>query len=156
MLGPESQELGPKVLGGEHVKGGEGLVHQECIGLDHQRTGESHPLTHTPRELLGEGGLEAIESDTVDGGFGSLFTLSGADALGLQPELDVLGHRQPGEQGEALKDHGHPWIRSVEWHAPVGHHPRGGGNEPGDAAQQRALARTRASEKGHDLTLVKG
>ena len=32
----------------------------------------------------------------------------------LEPELDVLAHRQPGQQGEALEHHRHPGVGAVE------------------------------------------
>ena len=60
------EQLGAEVLGGQHVKGGEGLVHQQGVRLHHERPGESDALPHPAGELLGIGGLEAVEPDPVD------------------------------------------------------------------------------------------
>ncbi len=60
---PEPQQLGPQVLRGEHVEGGEGLVHEQRVGFDDQRAGEADPLAHPARELLGVGRLEAVQAD---------------------------------------------------------------------------------------------
>ena len=71
----------------------------------------------------------------------------------LEPELDVLAHRQPRQQGEALEHHGHAGVGAVEGLTPVADLARGGRDQPGDAAQQRALPRAGAAEQGHDLPL---
>ena len=63
---PQLQQLGAQVLGGEHVERGERFVHQQHVRFEHQRAGEADSLAHAARELLGIGGLEAVEADEVD------------------------------------------------------------------------------------------
>ena len=43
---PQLQQLAAQVLGGEHVEGGERLVHEQHFRLHHQRAGESDALLH--------------------------------------------------------------------------------------------------------------
>ena len=66
LLLPKPQELGAQVLRGEDVECRERLVHQEGVGFDDQGAGETHPLAHPAGELLGVGGLEAVQADAVD------------------------------------------------------------------------------------------
>ncbi len=64
---PELEEFGAEVLGGENVEGAEGLVHEENFGLDHESAGEADALAHAAGELLGVGGLKAVEADGCRG-----------------------------------------------------------------------------------------
>ena len=144
---PEPQQLGPQVLRGEHVEGGEGLVHEQRVGLDDERAGEADPLTHPARELLGVGRLEPVQADRVDGALGADVALLGLDTERLEPDLDVLLHGQPRQQGETLEDHGDAGVGAVEQLAPVLDLAAGGGDQPRDAAQQRALAGSTAAQR---------
>ena len=149
--GPEPEQFGAEVLGGQHVKGGEGLVHQQGVGLDYERPGESDALLHPAGELLGIGRFEAVEPDPVDFLGRSVLALGGRHALGLQADLDVLQHRQPGQQREGLEDHGDARVGAGDWFAAVEDLPRGRRDQAGDAPQQGALARPGPAEQGHDL-----
>ena len=66
LVGPELEEFGAEVFGGEDVEGGEGLVHEEDFGLDDEGAGEADALAHAAGEFFGEGGLEAVEADGVE------------------------------------------------------------------------------------------
>ena len=103
------------------------------------RPGESHPLPHPARQLLRVGGLETVEADGVDGPLGPLPPLTALDPERLQPEFDVLEHRQPGQKGEALKDHGYAGVGTVERVTPVLDFAGGRCDQSGDATQQCAL-----------------
>ena len=150
---PQPQQLGTQVAGGEDVEGREGLVHQQCIGLDHQGAGEAHPLAHPTGQLLGVGRLEAVETDGVDRSLGAGPPLPGRHPERLQAQLDVLAHGEPGQQGEALEHHGHARVCAVERLAPVADLPLRRGDQAGDATEQRALSRARSTEQRDDLAL---
>ena len=66
LVGPQLQQFAAQVLGGEHVERGEGLVHEEDFGLDDQGAGKADALLHAAGELLGIGGLKAVEADRVE------------------------------------------------------------------------------------------
>ena len=66
MAFPEPGQLAAQVGRGEHVQGGERLVHQQRVGLDGQRPGETNPLPHAAGQFLGVGGLEPVQADQVD------------------------------------------------------------------------------------------
>ena len=63
---PEIADFAAEILGGEHVKRAERLVHEENLGLDHKRAREADPLLHAAGQFLGIGGLESVEPDQVD------------------------------------------------------------------------------------------
>ena len=94
-LAPEVDQVGPECLGGQHVERGERLVHQQEVGVDDQRPGQADALAHAARKLLRIRALVAAEPDQVDRRLGPLGPLDLADALRLEPELNVLVHRQP-------------------------------------------------------------
>ena len=62
-------------------------------------------LAHAAGEFLGIGTFKAIETDEVDGRQRALLALVGSDALGFEPDLDVLQDGEPREQGKALEHH---------------------------------------------------
>jgi hypothetical protein len=66
LLLPEFEQLGAKILRGEDVEGGEGLVHEEDFGLDYEGACESDALAHAAGEFLGVRGLEAVETDGIE------------------------------------------------------------------------------------------
>ncbi len=99
-LDPEIDQVGTQRLGGEHVECRERLVHQQQVGVHHQRARKADALAHAARQFLGEGGLEAVEADQVDRRQCALAALGGIDAERFQPKLDILQHRQPGKQCE--------------------------------------------------------
>jgi hypothetical protein len=105
-LGPELEEFGAEVLGGQDVEGAEGLVHEEDFWLDDEGAGESYALAHAAGELFGEGCLETVETDGVEhleAAFAALFWI---DASGLQGGFYVLEDGEPGEESEGLEDDG--------------------------------------------------
>ena len=106
LLLPQLQEFAAEVLRGEHVEGGEGLVHEKDLRLNNERAGKADTLPHAAGELLGEGGLKAVQTDGVDDAQAALASLVGAHAACLQRGLHIFEHSQPGEEGEALEDDG--------------------------------------------------
>jgi hypothetical protein len=144
---PQREQLGAEVLGGEHVEGREGLVHEQGVRLDDERASEAHPLAHPARELLRVRGLETVEPDEVDDALGPAPTLRCRHpAAGLEPELHVLHHGQPGEQSEGLEHHRHARVRGRDRRAAIADVATRGSDQPREASEQCALAATRLAE----------
>ena len=78
---PQREQLGAQVLGGEHVERGERFVHEQRVGFDDERAGEADALAHAAGELLGVGGLEAVEADEVDRALGAVAAFGCAATL---------------------------------------------------------------------------
>ena len=114
LVEPQLQQLGAQVFGGEDIERRERLVHEEHFRLDHQRARKADALLHAAGELFGIGGFEAVETDGVDHLQRALVALDGAHATRHQRRFDVLQHREPGKQREALEDDGD--IRNLPVH----------------------------------------
>src|SRR5699024_268736 len=89
---------------GERVECAERLVHQQDRRVHRVRAGDGAALLHAARERLGQCVGEIGESDHVDEMLSSPTTLLGRSFGGLEPELDVLADREPGEQSVLLED----------------------------------------------------
>ena len=153
---PQPGQLAAQVRRGEHVQRGERLVHQQRVGFDGQGPGEPDALAHAAGQLLGVGGLEAVQADQVDRAQCLVAPRVLGHVAGLHGQLHVLLHGQPGQQGEGLEHHGHARVRAVQRGAPVGHRARGRGDQAGDAAQQSGLARAGLAQQRDDLALAQG
>ena len=150
-LAPQVEEVVAQRFGGQHIESGKRFVHEQDVGMHHQRAREAHPLAHTAGELARIGGLEAVEAYEVDRLQRAPAHLRLRHAESLQAELHVLQHRQPREQREALEHHGDARGRAGHRMAEIIHHARGGLVESGDRAQQRRFAGTGAPQQPHDL-----
>jgi len=148
---PQLEDLGAQRLAGEHVECGERFVHEQHVGLGDERAGDADALAHPARELARERTAEAREADQLEHLVGACLARRRVDALGLEPEFDVLLHRQPREQRERLEDHRDTPHRPADRAPAVRDRPAVGGDEPGHDAQQRRLARPRLAEQGDDL-----
>ena len=104
-LVPQVEQVGAQGLGGQHVQRRERLVHQQHGRMHDQRARQAHALAHAAGELLRIGAFVAVEPDQIDGRQRPLVAFGRRDALRLQPDLDVLQHREPGEQREGLEHH---------------------------------------------------
>ena len=155
-LRPQVEQVGAQGLGGQHVEGREGLVHQEDRRLDHQGAGEADALAHAAGELLGIGVFKAVEADQVDRRQCPPAPLLGGNAARLEAQFDILLHRQPGEEGEALEHHGDAVGGLLVGHVAHLHGPGGRGDQAGDRAQQGRLARAGAAEQAGDLAGAQG
>src|SRR5438034_1244571 len=118
---PQLEDLIPQVLHGEGIQRRERFVHTEEQRLDREGARETHALLHPAAQLAGERVLETGEADGVDELPRAAVPVLRRDALGLEPQLDVLGDREPREERERLKDHRdlrvvRPNRRSLEQH----------------------------------------
>ena len=103
-VGPEFEQFAAQVVGGEHVEGAEGLVHEQDFGFDDQRAGKADTLLHAARKLLGIGGLKAVQADRVEHLQAARAALLCLDAASLQGGFHIFKNREPGKEREALKD----------------------------------------------------
>ena len=154
VAGPQGEELGAQVLGGEDVEGGERFVHEQRVGFDDERAGEADALAHAAGELFGVGGFEAVEADEVDRAFGSVAPFVGGDVAGFEAELDVLADGEPGQQREGLEHHRDAGVRGDDRRVLVERAAAGGGDESGEAAQQGRLAGAGLAQQRDDLAFV--
>src|SRR5207245_1771127 len=74
----------------------------------------------------------------------------------LEAHRHVLGHRQPGEERERLEHHRRGAEHAVQRLAAVQHLPVDRAGQPGEQAEQRALAASRGPHQGHHLVLAHG
>ena len=146
-----STQVGAQRLGGQHVERRERLVHQQQVGMHHQRPRKADALAHAAGQFLGIGVLEAVETDQIDRRQRARAALDAVDAERLQSEFDVLQNRQPGKQRKRLEHHGDAVRRSRDGLAAAFGVARGCRDQAGDDAQQRRLARAGAAEQADDL-----
>ena len=151
LLGPQLQQFAAQVLGGEHVEGGEGLVHEEHFRLDDQGARKADALPHAAGKLLGIGRLKAVEAHRVEHLHAAVVALGRGDAAGLQRSFDVFKHREPGKERKALEDDGDVDLRVGDGlFVPVDLAGRGA-REPGQHAQHGGFAGAGRAQEGDDL-----
>ena len=102
---PQIHEVAAQSLAGEHVERGKRLIHQENGRIDDERARETDALAHAAGKFARIGAFKSIEADELDGRESPRACLLFRYALRVEPRLHVLKHRQPGKQGEGLKDH---------------------------------------------------
>ncbi len=83
----------------------EGLIHEQDLRIVGQRPSNRHTLHHAAGQLLGVVVGKPGQADFIDVVIDDLLALSGCHTATLEAELDVLPHRQPGEQRVALEHH---------------------------------------------------
>ncbi|KAG1458211.1 hypothetical protein G6F57_014735 [Rhizopus arrhizus] len=72
-------------------------------------------------------------------------------ALQLQAEFRVLQYVQPGQQGVLLEDDAAVGARPHDGAAPQRDFPLGGGQEPGQQAEQGGLAAARGAQRDDEF-----
>jgi hypothetical protein len=150
-------DLDPDFLAELGVEVRERLVEEQELRLDHQRARERHALLLAPGELARQPVAEPFEAHQAQR-LGDLVP-DGArrEAAHLEPERDVLGRREVGEQRVALKDE--PGVPPVgrqrrDVPRPEPHAARRGLDEPADHAERRRLAAPARSQQDDQLALL--
>ncbi|MCY1238058.1 hypothetical protein D9M72_507760 [compost metagenome] len=87
------------------VERAERLVEQQDFGLDRQRTSNADALRHAAGELPGIGAFKLLQADELDIASCPVPRLAAREPLRLQPEADIVEHRQPRQQPRLLEDH---------------------------------------------------
>ncbi len=103
---PKLEQFAAEVLRCQHIQCGEGLVHEEDFGLNHEGACKAYTLAHAAGELFWVCSLETVQTDSIQHLERSFAALGGFHAPGFQRGFDVFGNGQPGKQGEALEDDG--------------------------------------------------
>jgi hypothetical protein len=98
-------ELHLHLAADERIECGEGLVHEQDVGIGGECAGETHPLLHPARELGRELVGPPRESHPLEHGGGSCSALRGGNALELERVGGVVEHGAVGKEREVLEDH---------------------------------------------------
>jgi hypothetical protein len=131
------------------VEGGEGLVHQQDLGLDGEGAGDGDPLAHAAREGVGPGVGELREAHALEPRGHPLVGLAAGDAGDVEAEADVGRHRLPRVDAVVLEDH----RRRV---GDVGGDPHLAGaraQQPGDDPQEGGLPAARRADDRDELAV---
>src|SRR5262249_54386886 len=140
------------------VERAEGLVEQQQLRLDGERTGERDTLALAARELARQPVAEALEMDEAQQFLGPrldvLLPRTQAALLDRQAEGDVFGHGHVAKQRIVLEDEADAAVAHADARdvlAVEQHLARILELEPGDDPQQRRLARARGAEQRDEL-----
>ena len=162
-LALQVDELVLHLTADERVECGEGLVHEQDVGLGCQGPSQSDTLTHSAGELTRFVVRPALEPDHREGPLGPAPTIGTIDALDLQTVGGVLPHRPVRKEGEVLEDHGYPPAADLAQFllgdagqvlVVEGHVTRGDREESVHHSDQRGLAGPRQAHDDEDLSLV--
>jgi hypothetical protein len=150
-------ELDEHALAELQVKGGQGFVKEEHVGLVDQRPGDGHALAlPAGKEVRLLFGL-VLHADEAQHGLDLAFDLGLRLAGDLQSEGNVGAHGQMGEQGVALKDGvDPPAVRRQGGDVPAVEKdlPCVWGLKPGRHTQHRCFPAAARAEQGKKLTAL--
>ena len=133
------------------------LVEQQYARLRRQRASERDALRLTTADLRWQAIRQVRQADELEQLLGARAPRMRTYPPYLQPEGDVLEHRQMREQRIALeREAERPRLRRPLGHALVAEVDLAGRRrlEPGDDAEQRGLAAAGRAEEGHELPLL--
>src|SRR5437899_455602 len=88
------------------VERGEGLVHEEQLGLSREHLSEGHALPLASAEMPGEALAEAGEAEPFEPEIGLCERLAARHAVQGEAERDVVTRRLPGQEGVVLEEDG--------------------------------------------------
>jgi len=148
---PQPVDLRAQGFRRQHVERRERLVHAEQLGSAHERAGDADALLHAPGQLLRVRFLEPFEPHEIDDAAEALCGFGSADRGSVEADADVLRHREPGVEGEALEDDGGSAMHGVEGCAMAEDFAAGWGDEARHDAQQRRFAAPGGTEHDRDL-----
>src|SRR3954471_22952010 len=148
---PHLLQLDVHLVARQRVERAEGLVHQQQNRIVDQRAADRHALAHAARELRGVGLLESLQAGETEQRVRPLARGSAIAAPEVDRQHQVVGDRPPVEQRVALEHHAEALGRTVDRRAVHADRAPARRLEPGDAAQQRALAAAARPEHAHEL-----
>ena len=112
-LALQVNELVLHLAADERIERGEGLVHEQDVGLGGQGPRQTHSLTHPAGELAGLVVPPALEPDHRQSLLGPALAFGAIDALNLQAVSGVLPHRPVRKKSEVLEDHGYSFAANI-------------------------------------------
>ncbi|MNP01130.1 hypothetical protein D3C76_929340 [compost metagenome] len=133
------------------------FVHQHQLRLEHQGTGQGHPLLLAARQLAGVALGEGVELDHAQHTLHPLADVGLAEVAHAQRKGQVLGHGHVREQRVVLEHHADVALvrRHVVDRAPGQlDFTGGGGFEAGQHHQAGGLARAGRAKQGEELALA--
>ncbi len=155
-LGVQLDQLEARLDAELRVEVGERLVHQERLGLAHDRAGQRDSLALPSRELPRKALEQVVKAQdprsTRDRGIDLVLRLLGD----LERKGNVLGHRHVRIEGVVLEHHRHVALDGIdEVHEPVSDHDLTciGVFEAGDDAEDRALPASGRAEQDEELAV---
>src|SRR5579864_2067952 len=151
-FGPDALQFVVQQVASLSVKCGEGLVHQQHVGLGGQRARQSHTLPHSARKLMDVAVLELRQMNQAEVVVALPFSLRFANALHPHSEFDVLADSEPRKKSKFLEDQDAvcPWALNG---APVQKHAtRGLRLQASNQMQERRFAAARRSHDAEKLT----
>ena len=141
------------------VERAERLVHEEDLGVDHERAHEGHALPHAARERRRKGLLESLETGETHGLAHTPRHLVARHRAILEAERDVARDGAPREDGVLLEDVADPGRgraggrRARHRHAVDEHGAGGRRHEAADHVEDGRLAAAGRSHDGDELAL---
>ena len=152
-------ELGAHLVTQLGIQVGQGLVHQEDLGVTHDGAADGDTLTLAAGECLGL--TVKVLGNTQDLGSGAdlAVDLVLGDFLELKRKRHVLVHRHVGVQSVALEHHGDVAVLGsdvVDALAVDEHVTRGDVLQAGDHAHRRGLTAARGANEDDELLVVNG
>ena len=138
------------------VEVGQRLVEQQHVGPEDERARQRHPLLLAARKLARQALAQMLEADQPQGLGDAAARSPSLDLAHLQPEGDVLRHRQMREERVALEHQAGVALprrqrRDVALAQP--HVPAGRLDEARDDAQRRRLAAAGRPQQHHELAV---
>ena len=154
LLLPGLQQFLLQLGAGLGVQGAEGLIHQQHLGVHGVGPGDGHPLLHAAGQFLGVAFGELLQFHHLQVLPGDLVALLLALALQLQAELDVLFHRQPGEEGVLLEHDAAVGAGALHLFAVHVDVALGGGVQAADDVEEGGLAAAGGAHHADELVLM--
>jgi hypothetical protein len=155
-VAPDVEQEVLHLLAGLDVERRERLVHQQDLGAHGQRPGDRHALAHAARQLVGPLVEGLGEADSLERGAGDAPALRFRHTLQRQAEADVLPDAEPGEERRLLEDQAALGRWAGDGLAEGEEVTPGGGFEPGDQVEQRALSAAGGTQEDHELARPHG
>ena len=150
---PQVENVVAQGFAGQDVQRRECFIHQQHVRVRHQGARNADALAHAAGEFARQRATKPGKADQFQHRIGALFTLVGGDSLRLEPELDILLHRQPRKQRERLEHHCHAGGGPLHVPTAVDGSTGIGRNQTRHDAQQGRLAGAGLAQQRHDLAL---
>src|SRR5450830_1241097 len=139
------------------VQIGQGLVHQEDLGLTHDGTGESDALALSAGQLLGDALEVVLQAQHLCCFGNTVVDFLSRDVVQLETKRDIVAHGHVRIQGIVLKYHGDvAGGRGDVVHDVIADNdlPLVDQLQAGDHAQRRRLATARRSQQDEELLVL--
>src|SRR5207245_1126343 len=114
-LTPDSQKLELHQFACLRIESGEGLVHEQDVGLDRERACEVDPLPHSARKLVRIVFFEALQSDERQIFLRPPMRFGPRHATQVEAIADIVQDRPPGQEAILLEYEADAPARPLDW-----------------------------------------